>query len=332
MGPEDDSQSYEINKGNVNISNHYFGGHFRWTEAAGDEPKTTEEAQERIDKLYESGVPFFSKEMIRFAFEQCQRKPPRGEMLYTKDITGAMVEFESQTGDVKKENEEDGDEVEYILLDPVLSYDCRAHLKHHLWWTGISEDRPPFCSLTIQHPSLKFKTKTKEPVNPWPTQPREKVSQIFKGHCQDWRDTEVPKKLVQTLTMHTATHQITKIVGLALGAISYDYDDGPRSYIQHALLLMLGEWLRERSGKEDVKCYAQDPGYRSVDSEVLKEHGIEVINDPRAWLEIDDESIVFSVSPNVPVKEIVADIARPAVIIWERVGFEDADQEGKRSR
>jgi hypothetical protein len=115
MGPEDDSQSYEINKGEVNISNHYFGGQFRWTEPPGDEPKTTEEAQERIDKLYDSGVPFFSKEMIRFAFEQCQRKPPRGEMLYTKDITGAMVQFESQTGDVRKEKEEDGVEVEYIL-------------------------------------------------------------------------------------------------------------------------------------------------------------------------------------------------------------------------
>lgn len=217
-------------------------------------------------------------------------------------------------------------------LDPVLSYDCRAHLKHHLWWAGIREDRPPFCSLTIQHPSLKFKKKTKEPVNPWPTQPREKVSQKFQAHVQDWRKTEVAKKLVQTLTTHTATHQITKIVGLALGAISYPYDEGPRSYIQHALLLVLREWLAERDGREDVKCYAQDPGYRCVDSEVLKEHGMEVIDDPRAWLEIDDESIVFSVSPNVPVKEIVADIARPAVIIWERVGFEDGDQEGKMSR
>lgn len=121
-------------------------------------------------------------------------------------------------------------------------------------------------------------------------------------------------------------------MGLALGAISYHYDERPRSYIQHALLLTLRKWLADREGTEDVVCYAQDPGYRSVDEEVLKEHGVEVIEDPRAWLEIDDESIVFSVSPNVPVKEIVADIARPAIIIWERVGFEDGDQEGKMSR
>jgi hypothetical protein len=216
-------------------------------------------------------------------------------------------------------------------LDPVISYDCRAHLKHHLWWAGIRKERPPFCSLTIQHPSLKFNTQTKEPVDPWPTQPRDKVAEIFQKHFQDWRETEVAKKLVHFLNAHAATRQITKIVGLALGAISYHYDKHPRCYIQHALLLTLREWLVDRGKTEDAVCYAQDPGYRSVDREVLKEHGIEVIDDPRAWLEIDDESIVFSVSPNVPVKEIVADIARPAIVIWERVGFLDGDQKGKMS-
>lgn len=107
--------SHEINKGDVNMSNHYFMSHFRWAEPLPDEPKTMEEAQARIDQLYESGVPFFSKEMIRFAFEQCQRKPRRGEKLYVKDITGALVEFECQTGDVKKEVDKDGVRMEYLL-------------------------------------------------------------------------------------------------------------------------------------------------------------------------------------------------------------------------
>jgi hypothetical protein len=168
-------------------------------------------------------------------------------------------------------------------------------------------------------------------VNPWPTQPLEKVAETFQKHAQDWRETEVAKKLVQILTTHAATHQITKIAGLALGPISHHYEKSPRCYIQHALLLTLRKWLADQEKTEDVVCYAQDPCYRSVDRDVLKEHGVEVIDDPRAWLEIDDESIVFSVSPNVPVKEIVADIARPAIVIWERVGFMDGDQKGKMS-
>jgi hypothetical protein len=74
-----------------------------------------EEAQARIDQLYKSGVPFFSKEMIRFVYEQCQRKPSRGEMLYVKDITGALVEFECQTGDLKAEIDKDGVKMQYSL-------------------------------------------------------------------------------------------------------------------------------------------------------------------------------------------------------------------------
>lgn len=115
MAPEDKFPGYEINTGTVNISNHYFGGRLRWSEPPRDEPKTMEEAQARIDELYEAGVPFFSKEGIRFIHEQCQRKPRRGEMIYVKDITGALVEFECQTGDVKGEIDKDGVKLEYIL-------------------------------------------------------------------------------------------------------------------------------------------------------------------------------------------------------------------------
>lgn len=61
----------------------------------------------------------------------------------------------------------------------------------------------------------------------------------------------------------------------------------------------------------------------SVDREMLADVGFEVIDDPRGWLEVDEQSVVLSISPNVPVKEIIADIARPAVVIWDRVESED---------
>jgi hypothetical protein len=63
----------------------------------------------------------------------------------------------------------------------------------------------------------------------------------------------------------------------------------------------------------------------SVDREVLTDIGFEMIDDPRGWLEIDERSVVLSVAPNVPVKEIIADTARPAVVIWNRVPNEDTD-------
>lgn len=61
----------------------------------------------------------------------------------------------------------------------------------------------------------------------------------------------------------------------------------------------------------------------SVDREVLVDIGFEMIDDPRGWLETDERSVVCSVAPNVPVKEIVADTARPAIVIWNRVNNDD---------
>lgn len=63
----------------------------------------------------------------------------------------------------------------------------------------------------------------------------------------------------------------------------------------------------------------------SVDREILADSGFEMIDDPRGWLGVDERSVVLSVAPNVPVKEIVADTARPAIVVWNRVHDEDKD-------
>lgn len=85
----------------------------------------------------------------------------------------------------------------------------------------------------------------------------------------------------------------------------------------------LKEWLHTQ--QKTFSCYVQDPANRPVDKAVLGEHGIEVIDDPRAWLEVVERSVLFSCGSNVPVKEIVADVARPAVVIWERISYGDYD-------
>lgn len=140
------------------------------------------------------------------------------------------------------------------------------------------------------------------------------------------------KCLEKGLARVPPTHQIHKIVGLALGGISYGRDEIPSAGValQHALLLTLRKWLvkREIKEREEPFCYAQDPCYRSVDKVILKQHGVEVIDDPRAWLEIDDTSIVLSVGNNLCDKDIVADIARPAILIWERVYSEETQDQG----
>ena len=137
------------------------------------------------------------------------------------------------------------------------------------------------------------------------------------------------RQLKHILSSAAANLEINKIVAVSLGNISFLQDEREgRSAFQHALVLTMRGWLNEKNGRI-TPCYVQDPIYEAVDVDILGECGIEVLEDPRAWLEIDETSIVMSIASNVPSKEIVADIARPAVVIWERVGFRDYDKEGE---
>ncbi|OAL68668.1 hypothetical protein A7C99_0039 [Trichophyton rubrum] len=62
----------------------------------------------------------------------------------------------------------------------------------------------------------------------------------------------------------------------------------------------------------------------SVDSKVLGEAGITIVADLEGFLQVDDAAVVVSLYPNAPVKQVVADISRPAVIIWD-VFTDDGD-------
>ncbi|KAL4945592.1 hypothetical protein BDV06DRAFT_209333 [Aspergillus oleicola] len=80
----------------------------------------------------------------------------------------------------------------------------------------------------------------------------------------------------------------------------------------------------------EIKCYAQDPAYTEADTVLLRSLGISTLDDPKGLLEIDDETLVFSVSPNVPVKQIVADVAWPGVMIWNTVALEEKEAQWEK--
>jgi hypothetical protein len=187
------------------------------------------------------------------------------------------------------------------------------------------ENQAPLVSLPIYQNSEQISPDTKELIEDSSLPTHESLTEYFQEQIQAWKETDMCKRVVQILNQSAVGHDINKIVAVALSGLSRD--DRNRSAFQHALVLTMQEWLQTQ--QKTFSCYAQDPGYNCVDKAVLSEHGIEVIDDPRAWLEVDERSILFSCAPNVPVKEIVADIARPAVVIWERVGYDDHDVKGE---
>lgn len=98
--------------------------------------------------------------------------------------------------------------------------------------------------------------------------------------------------------------------------------------MQRALLLTLRDVLEKAtqdsyhcclSSIYPIACYVQDPAYTKVDQAVLAKHGITTLGDPKGILEVDDSTAILSCSPDIPVKQIVSDLANPAIMMVDRV-------------
>ena len=115
---------------------------------------------------------------------------------------------------------------------------------------------------------------------------------------------------------------VRKIVAFACSSMSWENRDRlvRRSATQHSLVLTLRDILEKRQGADGIHidCYAQDPVYSTADKQVLGEVGITVLNDPGGFLEVDETAIVIAIAPDIPVRQVVADLARPAMMIWDR--------------
>ncbi|KAF3027952.1 hypothetical protein E8E15_001452 [Penicillium rubens] len=312
-------------------------GYTRCRLAEPGEAPTLEEAVEIIDRLYESGVPLFTKALIQDIWDQIKQDPALGDKILTKDITGAVVECEVEKGKVRQW-QVDNTDIEYVYKELVLSYDCRASLRNEVKRRDypLSHWRP--CPIKLMHRTYEWDSKT-ETIIPrrGPLEDFGVVTKTFQDKAQEWKESPACENLKTILSSSAKNHDINKVIAFSLGTMSRQYfnedgslytEDGCRSASQHALLVTIMEWLKERDNKEKVLCYSQEPAYSEVDEKILDEAGIEMIEDPRGWLEVDEHSIVLSIASNVPSKEIIADISRPAVIIWCRVAFCDGLEQG----
>lgn len=107
---------------------------------------------------------------------------------------------------------------------------------------------------------------------------------------------------------------MTKVIGFGLGPLVINSRLFDRCVSQHALISVLGQKFSISSS-----AYVQDPVYTPRDRNILHSAGLTVLEDPQGLLELDEYSILVAISPNIPIEDIVADICRPAIIIWNSV-------------
>lgn len=83
---------------------------------------------------------------------------------------------------------------------------------------------------------------------------------------------------------------------------------------------------RQEGGREeeeedvDVPCFVQNDAYREVDAQFHPVGGIKLLDDPLGFLEVDETTVVVALATYLPVRQIVTDIARPAVLLVTKIG------------
>lgn len=184
------------------------------------------------------------------------------------------------------------------------------------------------CSLQVYHECLTRNKITKEIVPRYITRPLEEVRKIFQTCFEEWKTCDTWKQLrtlIRALMLKNNPGNINKILGIGCGLISVDDGDGgtfaDRCTSQHASLLTMRDTVCEfaKQCPDAIKCYIQDPAYTDVDRSVFSEAGFIILEDPQAFLEVDDSTVVFSCAPNVLVRQLIAELARPAIMILNRV-------------
>ncbi|KAK5624338.1 hypothetical protein RRF57_000054 [Xylaria bambusicola] len=173
--------------------------------------------------------------------------------------------------------------------------------------------------------------------------PIENAHLLFESSRQKWNASATCKaftsQLRELLGRGGNAKKVTKVVCFGLGDMNFKPPDWWRienesqikderqpetsvvegAFIHHAIALTVADVTRSYNPVEDsgVRLLTQDPKYTDETQELLRKIGFEIVGEYGAggFAELDDESIVFSAFTAAPVKQIMADFARPVAII-----------------
>ncbi|CEL09655.1 hypothetical protein ASPCAL12788 [Aspergillus calidoustus] len=278
-------------------------------------PPTPAQAQSQIDEWLHMGKPLFPRDAIQAIHDQLRDPIARGDEILVKALDGATMAFEVRTGDIKESEQQ-----RETIGKPSIRYICYESLRSG---QELSSRRPHlvYCPMIIRHEATTSNLMTGGALQTIPRRSIDDIYYVFNTALHLWEESDTWIQIKATLLSTQATTIVKKIIAFACGTMSHPDDIPGASYnsiFQHAFLVTLQRLLQQEANGQ-IACAVQDPAYTDADRAVLETYGIRVLDDPEGFLEVDDRSLVLSCSPNVPVKQIVVDVAKPAVVIWERV-------------
>ena len=209
-----------------------------------------------------------------------------------------------------------------VLMNAMLSVDLRPVD----YLTSIAsiyasqfDPRTAFLPMTVNLDTIPVLPATGEAVFDIPVRPESETRAILQQEKARWDASAACRELIATLQGVADAGRlprVDKVVAFACHRPSV-IEGAERVAAEHAVVLSIRDFFAQHG--TTVQCYAQDPVYEDVDRKVLGELGATVLDHPRGFLEVDESTAVFSLAPDIAVRQIVADIARPALMIWEKV-------------
>ncbi|KAI1646228.1 uncharacterized protein F4817DRAFT_148394 [Daldinia loculata] len=309
-----------------------------------------------IVEMYNRGIPLFTKEsilQIAMQLDKYRDDELEGTKLHFTNMKGEGVEI---TLDPNKPPvwvdrrcnhgyKRVGPYIYYRSIQNILAQEDMVTPNPQKACLGIGVTWPGPCPV-VHHHKVPSPDATLSTVFS-----TAELSQVFNSVRRQWETSEQYNQLKKLLkSKRSQLSNVKKIVAFALGTLTNGSRISNPSMVQHALVLSLQQMLSKTKGGDNrisgifqtikgslsnskaaelpIPCFAQDPAYLPRDKTVLSEAGITVIEDPWAFLEVDHTSLVVSVDPNIPVRQIIADIARPVAIIQHRM----MEMNGPKSR
>ncbi|KAK8856053.1 hypothetical protein PGQ11_011965 [Apiospora arundinis] len=270
-----------------------------------------------IQAAYDAGLPLFSKDALRAMGAQPQQYRDGTQDKTTLRAIGV-----------------DGHEMDYIA-DAAdrkhirISYESiQALTTGDGLWEGVLSNQKFFAAAFAHITEYTGQDSSQEDLDVATVAERARINEMpttglytaFMDETNKWKKTEPFMHEMRRIwdANKVASAGVDNIVAFACGPLIWNSQIAVHSILQHALILSLRDYLLEKGSShvDDYPCYAQDPAYSDRDKAVLGSLGITTLEDPNGFLKADDHSIVLSFYPNVPVKQIIADLCRPAVIIW----------------
>jgi hypothetical protein len=296
-----------------------------------------------INAIYDAGTPFFTKAAIRELVQTIDKSGIRPVQTVPLSLHFSIVGIDNKTVNIpihlgvrdpataRWPPSDDGS----VWINTNLDIEFRpADYLTSLSFMHILDFDPDTAFLTMRvHPVASRIIPSTGEVLPFSPdeavkiRPAPEIRATLQEEMSKWNASAACHALIATFQAEADAGRlphVDKIVAFACHRLSTP-ERAERVAAEHAIVLSIRDFFTQRlnaavtATATAVPCYSQDPVYEDVDREVLAELGVTVLEHPRAFLEVDESSVVFAQAPDIAVRQVVADLARPAVMVWDKV-------------